>query len=90
MRAWHFRQRPPSSSQLTTGMLSYGLICVLQAVQCDDGSTTDSSRGIRRMQTFKKLPITSPSKNMAAAITAQTLPQAARRLNAVRCGVSDG
>ena len=69
IRVLHFRQRQPKNTQLNTGMLSYGLIAVLQTGQCDAGSTIDSALGMRRMQTFKKLPTTMPNRKKITGTT---------------------
>src|SRR5258708_13543491 len=63
------RHFPPSKSQLRMGILSYGAIAFPHFVQLDAGSTMDLSAGIRRMQTFKKLPMTKPNRNAPRGIT---------------------
>ena len=57
------RHRPRSTSQLTTGTLSYHRTACPHAMQRDPGRTTDSCAGSREMHTFKKLPNSSPSMN---------------------------
>src|SRR5258707_15384121 len=44
-------------------MLSYQAIVVSHSGQNDRGETTESSRGSRKMNTLKKLPINSPARN---------------------------
>jgi hypothetical protein len=56
-------------SQLRTGMLSYGAIAFPHFGQLDAGRTMDLSAGMRRMQTFRKLPMIKPSKNTPRGIT---------------------
>src|SRR5579863_8555014 len=63
------RHLPPRTSQLRTGILSYGAIAFPHFGQLDAGSTMDLSAGIRRMQTFRKLPMTKPNKNAPRGIT---------------------
>jgi len=49
--------------------------------------------GIREMQTFRKLPITMPTRKKKNGITVSTVPQAGRRLNAARgsaCRMANG
>jgi hypothetical protein len=60
--ALHVRHFPRSHSQANTGTLSYGLIGVSHLGQRDPGEIIDISSGIRVMQTFRKLPITSPKR----------------------------
>src|SRR5882757_868393 len=50
-------------------MLSYAAMAFPHFVQLDAGSTMDLSAGIRRMQTFRKLPMTKPNKNAPRGIT---------------------
>src|SRR5579864_3360986 len=64
-----FRHLPPRKIQLRTGMLSYGAIAFPHFVQLDEGRTMDLSAGMRRMHTFKKLPMTNPSRNTPRGIT---------------------
>ena len=45
-------------------MLSHGAMAWLQAGQCEPGKTMDSSRGMRQMQTLRKLPMQSPARKM--------------------------
>ncbi len=52
-----------------------------QPGQCDGGSTMDSSRGIRRMQTFRKLPISKPKQKCDSDNHELTCHKRARRLN---------
>src|SRR6202034_3131652 len=66
----HARHLPPSSSQLTTGMLSHGLIAAPHFGQAEAGSTTDFRSGIRTMHTFRKLPITRPNRAANTPISA--------------------
>ena len=58
-----FRHFPPRMSQLKTGMLSYGAIGFPHFGQLDAGRTMDFSAGMRRMHTFRKLPMTMPNRN---------------------------
>jgi hypothetical protein len=44
-------------------MLSQAAIGVSHSGQNDRGDTTDRSLGRRKMQTFRKLPISRPAKN---------------------------
>ena len=61
------RQRPRSSSQLTTGMLSYQRMAASHFGQRERGWTTDLPCGRREMQTFRKLPKIRPrTKPMAS------------------------
>ena len=46
-------------NQLKIGILSYQAIN-LPHEQCERGVTTDLPSGMRRMQTFKKLPVQAP------------------------------
>ena len=55
------RQRPFRSMKLITGILSKKRIGWEQPGQWEEGKTMDSSRGIRQMQTFRKLPIKAPT-----------------------------
>ena len=50
-------------------MLSYHAIGRVQCGQREPGNTMDCSRGIRTMQTFKKLPMQLPSANHASQIS---------------------
>jgi hypothetical protein len=50
-------------------MLSYAAMGLPHLVQLEAGSTMDLSAGIRRMQTFRKLPISKPNKNASRGIT---------------------
>ena len=54
------RQRPRSSSQLSTGMLSYQRIVLPQRGQWDGGDTTDSSCGQRSEHTLRNDPKARP------------------------------
>ena len=49
------------------GMFWYQRIGALHFGQCDPGRTTDSSRGSRQMQTFRKLATQHPKENENAA-----------------------
>src|SRR5271157_102297 len=60
MRAPHWRHRPCSTSQLTRGTLSYQRMGASQSSQWDGGVTIDWSRGMRLIQTFRKLPNANP------------------------------
>jgi hypothetical protein len=51
---------PRNTSQLTTGMLRYHFISALHLGQCDGGETTLSPRGMRHMQTLRKLAMQAP------------------------------
>src|SRR5580692_7851973 len=57
------RHRPRSTTQLTTGTLSYHRIACPHAMQCERGVTIDSCPGKREMHTFRKLPKSSPNPN---------------------------
>src|SRR6185503_14006561 len=70
----HDRQRPRSSSQLSTGMLSYQWIGARQRGQCDEGVTTERSSGMRTMQTLRKLPKMSPAMPTRTATTTPPAP----------------
>ena len=61
MRPPQVLHAPPSSSQLSTGMLSRLAIGWSHWRQCDRGHTTDSPAGSRRMQTLRKLPSSKPN-----------------------------
>ena len=65
----HCRHLPRRRSQLRTGTLSYGLIGEPHSGQRDCSDTMDSPAGIRRIQTFRKLPISSPNMKNPARIT---------------------
>src|SRR5947207_11352189 len=58
-QARHF---PLNHSQPSTGTLSYHLMSVSQRGHREPGNTMDNSSGIRMMQTFRKLPMTSPNR----------------------------
>jgi hypothetical protein len=66
---WQVRHFPRNISQLITGTLSYGFTRFLQFGHREAGNTIDTPAGIRVMQTFKKLPVTSPKRKKAAMIT---------------------
>src|ERR1700722_4444690 len=51
-------------------MLSHGLIAVPHFGQADAGSTIDFRSGIRTMHTFRKLPITRPTRAANTPISA--------------------
>jgi hypothetical protein len=51
---------PFKKRKLKTGTKSFGLRFLLQEVQCEEGQTIDSPRGILYMQTFKKEPASKP------------------------------
>ena len=61
-----------------TGMFSYQRIPRPQEGQCDDGETSDSSRGRRHTQTFRKLPMQRP-RAKTIAVQNQNSCGAARR-----------
>src|SRR3984885_276943 len=61
MRPPHFLHAPPSSSQLSTGMLSQLAIGWSHWRQCERGHMTDSPAGSRTMQTLRKLPSSKPN-----------------------------
>ena len=70
------RQRLPSSSQLTIGMLSYHAIGCLHFGQCDPGRTIDICRGSLWISTFRKLPTQLPiMKTNTPKITAMKVSQ---------------
>ena len=69
IEARQLRHLPRSMIQLNTGTLSYGLIGEPHSGQRDLGETIDTPAGIRMMQTFRKLPITSPTRKNTAMIT---------------------
>ncbi|MEQ1857903.1 MAG: hypothetical protein ABL963_15720 [Longimicrobiales bacterium] len=52
----HFRQRPLSTIQESTGMLSYQAISSWHLGHRERGVTTDSSLGHRSVQTFRNDP----------------------------------
>src|SRR5215472_15620567 len=56
------RHFPPSQSHPRMGTLSYGLMGVRQRGQRDPGDTMETPSGMRVMHTFRKLPITMPSR----------------------------
>jgi hypothetical protein len=62
----HVRHLPLSQSQPKTGTLSYHCIGVSHRGQREPGATMERSSGMRKMQTFRKLPITNPSTKMKA------------------------
>ncbi len=55
-----------NQSQPKTGTLSYQRIGVWHRGHREPGATMDRSSGMRKMQTFRKLPITNPSTKMKA------------------------
>src|SRR5271165_1345920 len=57
------RQRPLNNKKPSRGMLCHQRIGLPHSRQCEGGLTIDSSRGIRVMQTLRKLPKTSPATN---------------------------
>ena len=59
------RQLPPNQSQLKIGMLSHQGMLKPQTGQCErrGESMPSPSRGIRKMQTLRKLPAAAPKKN---------------------------
>ena len=61
MRSPQWAQRPRSRTKLATGILRHHGMEAPHRRQCEPGETMDSSRGMRVMQTFRKLPETSPS-----------------------------
>src|SRR5215207_3464522 len=70
MPAWQLRQRPPSSSQLSSGRLSRQAIGVWPAGQRDPGRTSDSRRGTRWITTLANEPASSPARPArSAAVT---------------------
>ena len=62
-------------------MLSYGLMGASHRGQREPGETTESSSGMREIQTFRKLPMTMPKRKKKNAITETTVPQEALWLN---------
>jgi hypothetical protein len=60
IQAPQLRQRPRSTSQLTTGTFSHQLSVRPQPRQCDRGLTMLSPAGQRLRHTFRKLPKASP------------------------------
>ena len=69
--------------------MSYHFIAVWHRGQRELGATMDMSSGMRRMQTFRKLPITSPNTKMkamtkmcGAQASVCNVPQALLALNA--------
>ena len=63
------RERPRSSSQLSTGTLSRAAIGAPQAGQALPGRTTDSPAGTRCTTTLRKEPIRSPSTAASTTTT---------------------
>ena len=63
------RHLPRNKIQLSTGTLSYALIAEPHSGQREPGDTIETPAGIRVMQTFRKLPITSPKRKNAGMIT---------------------
>src|ERR1017187_8604123 len=57
------RHRPRSTTQLSTGTLSYHRTACPQFMHRDPGRTIDSCAGSRQMHTFRKLPRSSPTPN---------------------------
>jgi len=60
------RHLPLSQIQPRTGTLSYHCMGVWHRGHRDPGATMERSSGMRKMQTFRKLPITNPSTKMKA------------------------
>ena len=60
----HLRHLPRSARKLITGIISYHFRRYPQLMQWEPVFTISSFSGIRKMQTFKKLPITMPKRNM--------------------------
>jgi hypothetical protein len=65
----HSRHFPRSHSQENTGTLSYQWMGVWHLGQRDPGNTIENFSGIRTMQTFRKLPMMLPSKNIKTMTT---------------------
>jgi hypothetical protein len=67
------RHLPRSTSQDTTGILSYPLICEPQSVHALGGDTMDRWRGIRYATTLRNDPISIPNRptKTASTLTAQ-------------------
>jgi hypothetical protein len=59
----HSLHLPLKASQLTKGIFSYQCISWLHFGQCEGAVTMDSPRGIRQMQTLRKLPMQHPKIN---------------------------
>lgn len=55
------RHLPPNTNQLNTGTISYHFSFRPQVIQWEGAVTIDSPRGIRQMQTFRKLPMVIPN-----------------------------
>ena len=60
------RHLPRSQSQPKIGTLSYQFMSVWHRGHREAGATMETSSGIRKMQTFRKLPITMPKRKMKA------------------------
>src|SRR4029077_7913969 len=86
----HHRHLPRSTSHDTTGMLSYHAISRWHRGHDDGGRTRDralgSSFGSLRMQTFRKLPSTSPKTDATTRKKASPPTQPLVEENARRHG----
>lgn len=60
----HLRHFPRSARKLNIGTMSYHFRWYPQLIQWEDIFTISSFFGMRKMQTFKKLPITMPKRNI--------------------------
>ena len=65
----HPRHLPRNKTQLNSGTLSYHAIVFLQVGQCERGLLMLRCSGSREMQTFKKLPKSSPKRNAGSSKT---------------------
>ena len=57
---WQFAHFPRRQHQLTIGMFWYQRIGAWQFGQCEGGNAMFSPRGIRQMQTLRKLAMQAP------------------------------
>lgn len=60
----HLRHFPRNARKLNIGTMSYHFRWYPQLIQWEDIFTISSFFGMRKMQTFKKLPITMPKRNI--------------------------
>lgn len=60
----HLRHFPRRARKLNTGIMSYHFKWQPQFIQWEEVFTISSFFGMRKMQTFKKLPITIPKRNI--------------------------
>jgi hypothetical protein len=73
MVALQSRHRARRKIQLRIGMLSYQRMAAPHSGHRERGLTTDSCLGSREMQTFKKLPMSSPNRKAGNAASSKII-----------------